>query len=559
MLLTLSCAHQSYARKVIVSDTREHDRIETEIDRTELSSDPFTAAMRATRMPMFVTDPKQPDNPIVFVNNAFCALTGYERDEILDRDCHFLDGPGTSKTAIDEIREALAGHVPIKIELLNYKKSGEEFWNNLLISPVFDNDGELTYFFASLFDTTEHRAAEYRLDALIRSSSEVRYSLNADWSELTQLSGGDFIPDTTTADKGWLDAYIPLEDRDAVRREIERAIRTKSTYMLEHRVNRIDGTVGWAHSRAVPLLDSQGAITEWFGAASDITDRKRAEAALRESEERLRVLNETLERRVEEAVAERDRAWDNTRDLLLLADTGGTFRQVNAAWTQTLGWERSQLIGRNHLEFIHPDDHFLSDQALGVALENQLPLTENRLRHKNGEWRWISRTATSPEGGKVFAVGRDVTEEKARKQALLLHENIVQSHRSPVLAFDRELRVIAFNRAHSDEFLRVFGVEAVAGVVLPDLFPPDQALVIRSHMVRALTGDSFTVVEEFGDPELAKPHWEVAYYPLRDEAGAIMGHSITPTTLPTGCAPRRSCDWRRTRCVKARRWRRWAA
>jgi len=150
------------------------------------------------------------------------------------------------------------------------------------------------------------RRSERNLDALIRSSSEVRYSINADWSALRQLAGGGFIPDTTAEDANWLEAYIPPEDRPAVRAEIERAIRTKSTYDLEHRVNLVDGTIGWALSRAVPLFDAGNNITEWFGAASDITARRRAEIALKE-------LNETLERRVEERTRELMAAEDALR------------------------------------------------------------------------------------------------------------------------------------------------------------------------------------------------------------------------------------------------------
>lgn len=116
-----------------------------------------------------------------------------------------------------------------------------------------------------------------RLDALIRSSSEVRYLINADWSELAQLSGGGFIPDTSEDNVDWLDDYIPEEHRGLVRTEIERAIEAKDTYHLEHKVNRVDGSVGWALSRAVPLFDENGGIKSWMGAASDITARKTAE------------------------------------------------------------------------------------------------------------------------------------------------------------------------------------------------------------------------------------------------------------------------------------------
>ena len=110
-----------------------------------------------------------------------------------------------------------------------------------------------------------------------------------------------------------------------------------------------------------------------------------------------------------------------------------------------------------------------------------------------------------------------------RTDALVLHENIIQSHRSPVCAFDLEYRLIAFNKAHSDEFFRIFGHRVKLGEVFPDLFPPEQAKVIRGFIARALAGESYTVCEEFGDPQLAKPVWEVAYYPLRDTEGRITG------------------------------------
>ncbi len=132
----------------------EHDRIEAEIDRAELSSDPFAAAMRATRMPMIITDPNKPDNPIVFLNSAFSRLTGYSREEVLNRNCRFLQGPGTVEADIDKIRKAIADRVPIEIDILNYKKDGEEFWNRLFVAPVLDRAGQLIYFIASQYDIT---------------------------------------------------------------------------------------------------------------------------------------------------------------------------------------------------------------------------------------------------------------------------------------------------------------------------------------------------------------------------------------------------------------------
>jgi len=110
-----------------------------------------------------------------------------------------------------------------------------------------------------------------------------------------------------------------------------------------------------------------------------------------------------------------------------------------------------------------------------------------------------------------------------RSAALRLYENIVQSDVAPICAFDTDYRLIAFNRAHSDEFHRIYGYRVQIGDVFPDLFLPEQAAVVRALMTRALAGEVFSVTEEFGDPALIVPYWEVSFSPLRDETGRIIG------------------------------------
>lgn len=124
--------------------------------------DPFAAAVRATRMPMIITDPSQPDNPIVFCNEAFQKLTGYAQDEVLGRNCRFLQGPDTDRCSIDKIREAISRGESIAIELLNYRKNGSTFWNALYLSPVRNDDDSIQFFFASQLDVTNHVAAKDR-------------------------------------------------------------------------------------------------------------------------------------------------------------------------------------------------------------------------------------------------------------------------------------------------------------------------------------------------------------------------------------------------------------
>ncbi|KQM18032.1 histidine kinase [Sphingomonas sp. Leaf24] len=120
----------------------------------------FFAAVKTTRMPMIVTDPKQDDNPIIFANPAFLQMTGYTADEVLGRNCRFLQGPDTDAETIAEIGEAIRERRETSVEILNYKKNGSAFWNALFVSPVLDGDGELRYYFASQLDVTRRRDAE---------------------------------------------------------------------------------------------------------------------------------------------------------------------------------------------------------------------------------------------------------------------------------------------------------------------------------------------------------------------------------------------------------------
>ncbi|MCJ2021230.1 PAS domain-containing protein, partial [Methylobacterium sp. E-065] len=112
---------------------------------------------------------------------------------------------------------------------------------------------------------------------------------------------------------------------------------------------------------------------------------------------------------------------------------------------------------------------------------------------------------------------------RERTAELRLYRDIVQSDRSPILAFDTAYRLTGFNQAHHRDFLRVMGHDQQVGDCLPDLFPPDQAAMLRGLMDRALGGETFSVTEAFGDKERAKPTWEITYTPLRDEEGNILG------------------------------------
>ncbi len=137
--------------------------------------------------------------------------------------------------------------------------------------------------------------SEERFRALVTATSDVVYRMSPDWSEMRQLRGKNFLADTEAPNRNWLQEYIHPDDRARVTAAINQAIRTKSIFELEHHVLRADGSLGWTFSRAIPLQDANGEIVEWFGAASDVTERKQAEQLLADKAEQLARSNHDLE------------------------------------------------------------------------------------------------------------------------------------------------------------------------------------------------------------------------------------------------------------------------
>jgi PAS domain S-box-containing protein len=135
-------------------------------------------------MPMIVTDPNQPDNPIIFANPAFLTMTGYRADEVLGRNCRFLQGPETDRDTVRDIAQAIERQQETSVEIINYKKNGSAFWNALFISPVLDQDGTLRYYFASQLDVTRRRDAEealrqsQKMEAVGRLSGGIAHDFN---------------------------------------------------------------------------------------------------------------------------------------------------------------------------------------------------------------------------------------------------------------------------------------------------------------------------------------------------------------------------------------------
>ena len=152
-----------------------------QLDPVEEVGDPdaYLQALReraviATDITFTITDPRKPDNPLVWVNPSFTRVTGYEQDDVVGRNCRFLQGPATDPAAVDEIRRAIAERSTVTTTLLNYRKDGTAFWNQLSISPVFDGSGDLVSFVGVQTDVTERVRVEHEREAAFAAEQAAR-------------------------------------------------------------------------------------------------------------------------------------------------------------------------------------------------------------------------------------------------------------------------------------------------------------------------------------------------------------------------------------------------
>jgi len=215
-------------------------------DMTDDSNSIFFAAVKTTRMPMIVTDPNQPDNPIVFANPAFMSMTGYGWDELIGVNCRLLQGPDTDPDTIAEVRRAIERRQETSVEIVNYKKNGAAFWNALFISPVYDADNRLIYFFASQLDVTRRRDAEeglrqaQKMEAVGQLTGGVAHDFN---NLLTVIQGfGDVLKNQIERD-GDFDRKRAARSINAVLQAAERGAMLTQQLLAFSRRQKLQGRV----------------------------------------------------------------------------------------------------------------------------------------------------------------------------------------------------------------------------------------------------------------------------------------------------------------------------
>ena len=252
--------------------------------------------------------------------------------------------------------------------------------------------------------------SEEQFRLFMKASSEQVYKMSADWKKMYVLAGKDFLTNPAQIETTWLQRNIPVEDHSQLLSEIQKAINDKSILELEHRMIKADGTVGWVFSRAIPVLGEQGEIVEWFGATSDISDRKNAEHELKEEHYFL------------------EQITDNTPHLIYVFDLDQQrFIYVNKRIQQLTGMTEEYVYGMGPHLFkmvIHPEDLSKRIDYLNKLSSLKGETRENEFRIKVGaDYRWFrskDRIFKMKRGKveQVIGIAEDVTYEKQLQESL---------------------------------------------------------------------------------------------------------------------------------------------
>ncbi|MBS0530593.1 MAG: PAS domain-containing protein, partial [Proteobacteria bacterium] len=236
---------------------------------------------------------------------------------------------------------------------------------------------------------------------------------------MLELDGRGFVAESSGVRRDWLQNYIHPDDQHRVQAAIAEAIRTKSAFELEHRVKRWDGTSGWTSSRAIPLLDDDGEISEWFGTASDITAHRQALDQLARvvaDSERQKNFYESL--------------ISNTPDLVYAFDRSYRFLFANDALLKMWGRSLAESVGKRLIEVGYEPWHAeMHEREIDRVISTKQPIRgEVGFAHATLGWRTYDYifTPVIGENGEVQSIAgttRDITDIKRTEEHLQLLVN----------------------------------------------------------------------------------------------------------------------------------------
>jgi PAS domain S-box-containing protein len=340
-------------------------------------------------------------------------------------------------------------------------------------------------------------------------------------------------PEAPVSMKDFYNGLHP-EDRDSTTEAYVAAMDSKGRafYDVEYRtVGKEDGVVRWVAAKGRGVFDHAGRCVRMLGTTIDITARKEAEARLAASEAQFRTLAQAVPNHV----------WT--------ADAAGASYWYNDSAYAYAGAAPGTLSGEVWRTLVHPDDWPSVRGAWTSAVQAGEPYeTEMRLRRSDGAWRWhlVRAVAVTGADGKIdrwIGTNTDIHDQKAALQAYAelnsrleqritdalaerkLLADIVESTDAFVQVSDLDFNWLAINKASADEFERIFGVRPHVGDNMLKILEhmPDHQADVKAVWARALAGEQFTAIDDFGDPSLDRRYYEMKFNSLRDTEGKLIG------------------------------------
>jgi len=264
------------------------DRVQTlciDIDSELATSELMSSAMDTSPIGISIADADRDDEPLIYVNDEFLELTGYPREEVLGRNCRFLQGERTSEETVARVRHAIDNEEPVTVELRNYRKDGSMFWNRLSIRPVTDDDGGVSHFLGFQEDISARKAFaqeqalfEMGTEAVEKSlfitdaDGTIRY-VNPQFELTTGYTAEEAIGQTprilnagTQDDAFYADLWETITAGEVWEATITNRRKSGEQYRVEQKI--------------VPVTDDVGEITHFVSVEDDITDEAFTEEVL---------------------------------------------------------------------------------------------------------------------------------------------------------------------------------------------------------------------------------------------------------------------------------------
>lgn len=412
--------------------------------------------MEEAAVPVSLADPSAPDTPLTYVNRAFEELTGYDREEILGRNCRFLQGSGTDPETTARIRAAVDKERQIETEVRNYTADGEPFWNRLQVTPIYDRDGTLLRFLGTQSDVTEQRRVRRVREQLLSTTRELQ-SAEAESAvaetvaaAAREVLGHGFAAVYLTDDDGlapaaWaggVDHEPPASPPAAV---------AATTDTGETAVVATGDDPAWpaASLLAVPLGDRGVLVVgETEPDAFDDTDAELSELLAV-------VAGGALDRsRRTQELREYETLFETVEDKLYVVDADGYFRLVSAPLATALGYDRAELEGE-HASLVTDAPRGEADHRLGAdgVTDEGGNVHEGVLVARDGERLPVEVELSALPGGAggegtVGAV-RDISERRRRERELGAFREAITAAGVGVAVYDETGRIDYANEQYS--------------------------------------------------------------------------------------------------------------